>query len=71
MGLDDAMLSAGAKPGWQPFFEVADCDAVVATASARGGAVRMPPEDIEGVGRVALLTDPFGAPFAVITSVAA
>ncbi|KWX01901.1 Glyoxalase/bleomycin resistance protein/dioxygenase [Carbonactinospora thermoautotrophica] len=68
MGLNDAMLSAGMTPRWQPYFEVADCDAVVATASERGGTVPMSPEDIEDVGRVALLTDPFGAPFAVITT---
>lgn len=71
MGMNDEMLGAGMKPRWQPYFEVADCDAVVATTSERGGGVFMQPEDVEGVGRLALLADPFGAPFAIITSVAA
>jgi uncharacterized protein len=69
MELDDAMLGAGITPRWQPYFEVADCDAVVAKAGEKGAVVPMPPDDIEGVGRLAMLVDPFGAPFAVITSV--
>ncbi len=70
MGMSDEMLSAGMRPRWQPYFEVVNCDAVVAEASTRGGTVLMPPEDVEGVGRMALLVDPFGAPFAVLTSAA-
>ncbi|MQA85566.1 MAG: VOC family protein [Streptosporangiales bacterium] len=71
MGLSEEMLAGGMTPRWQPYFEVADCDAVVAKASELGGSAPMPPEDVEGVGRLALLIDPFGAPFALITSVPA
>ncbi len=71
MELGAEMLSAGITPRWQPYFEVTDCDAVVAEAGERGAIVPMPPEDVEGVGRLAMLIDPFGAPFAVITSVPA
>ncbi len=71
MGLSEEALSAGIKPRWQPYFEVSDCDAVVAKAAERGATVTMQPEDVPGVGRMAQLTDPFGAPFALITSVAA
>jgi uncharacterized protein len=71
MGLSDEMLSAGIKPRWQPYFEVSDCDAVVAKAAERGATVAMQPEDVPGVGRLAQIIDPFGAPFALITSVAA
>lgn len=56
-------------PYWLPYFEVADTDATVATAQERGGEVRMPATDMEGVGRMAKLTDPYGARFAVIKSV--
>jgi len=70
MPLSDEMLSAGIKPRWQPYFEVTDCDAVVARAAERGAAVLVPPENVEGVGRLAMLTDPFGAPFDLITSAA-
>ncbi|WP_128804381.1 MULTISPECIES: VOC family protein [unclassified Streptomyces] len=53
---------------WLPYFEVADTDAAVAEAQRLGGRVRVPGTDIEGVGRVAKLTDPYGARFAVIRS---
>jgi predicted enzyme related to lactoylglutathione lyase len=61
---------AGVRPYWLPYFEVADCDATVATATRQGGTVRMPPTDIPGTGRFAALADPAGAVFAVIASVA-
>ncbi|GAA0656122.1 VOC family protein [Kitasatospora atroaurantiaca] len=54
---------------WIPYFEVTDADAVVARAEAAGGSVMMPAMDAPDIGRMAWLTDPFGAPFAVIKSV--
>ncbi|MEU3663225.1 VOC family protein [Streptomyces sp. NPDC032940] len=51
---------------WLPYFAVADADDVVARAGGLGGTVRMPPTDIEGVGRLARLADPYGARFAVL-----
>ncbi|MFI6208211.1 VOC family protein [Streptomyces sp. NPDC051041] len=51
---------------WLPYFEVADTDAVAARARELGGTVRMPPTDLPDVGRVARLTDPYGARFAVL-----
>ncbi|MGW7006510.1 VOC family protein [Streptomyces sp. NPDC054933] len=71
MGLSGEMREAGWETRWRPYFEVADCDAAVAVAKEKGGTVAMPPESVEGVGRMAALTDPFGAPFSVITSAAA
>jgi len=53
------------------YFEVADCDATVAAAAQHGGSVIVPATDIPGVGRFAMLIDPPGAVFAVITSSAA
>ncbi|MGI5459670.1 VOC family protein [Streptomyces sp. CA-249302] len=53
---------------WLPYFEVMDTDATAAKAQELGGTVRVPPTDIEGVGRFAKLTDPYGARFAVIKS---
>ncbi|WP_369696769.1 hypothetical protein [Streptomyces sp. XD-27] len=61
-------LTAGGSPRWIPYFEVADCDAVVADAQRRGGTVVAPAATAEGIGRMAHLADPHGAPFAVITS---
>ncbi|MFI8949996.1 VOC family protein [Streptomyces sp. NPDC053750] len=51
---------------WQPYFAVEDTDAAVARAEELGGTLRMPATDIEGVGRLARLADPYGARFAVL-----
>ncbi|WBB68259.1 VOC family protein [Micromonospora sp. WMMD812] len=50
---------------WATTFEVADTDAVVARARAAGGTAG----EIEDMlyGRIATITDPFGAEFSVIT----
>jgi len=71
MPISPEMAGAGLTPRWLPYFEVADCDAVVAAAAEQGGSVTVPATDIPGVGRFATLADPAGAAFAVITSVAA
>lgn len=52
--------------GWLPYIAVDDADATVARASELGGSVGMPATDIEGVGRVARLADPYGARFAIL-----
>jgi predicted enzyme related to lactoylglutathione lyase len=60
----------GAPSGayWLAYFEVADVDATVAKAQETGGGVAVPAASMEGVGRMAQLTDPHGARFAVIKS---
>lgn len=68
MGMNEEMLSAGVPSNWQPYFEVTDCDAVVAKALEKGATSPMPGEDVEGVGRIAVLIDPFGAVFALLAS---
>ncbi|MCX4704959.1 VOC family protein [Streptomyces sp. NBC_01373] len=62
---DPTKAAAGA---WLPYFEVPDTDAAVSTAQERGGTVRLPATDLEDVGRIAELADPYGARFAVIKS---
>ncbi|MFJ8107737.1 VOC family protein [Streptomyces sp. NPDC096132] len=66
--LADDPVEAGSGAYWLPYFEVTDVDTVVAEAERRGGTVRMPATDVEGVGRMARLADPYGARFAVIRS---
>ena len=51
---------------WSTYFAVADTDAVAAKATELGGTVRMPAFDTPP-GRTAVLADPAGAVFAVIT----
>ncbi|MEU2793571.1 VOC family protein [Streptomyces sp. NPDC007100] len=67
MQLPEEARAAGSASEWHPYFGVADCDATVAAATERGATVVIPPEDAEGIGRLAKLLDPFGAPFALIT----
>ncbi len=68
MQLPQANLDAGSISEWHPYFEVEDCDAMVATAQGLGATLIIAAMDAPGVGRIAMLLDPFGAPFAVITS---
>ena len=68
---DAGMLKLEAEwnmpPCWMPYFQVLDCDGAAARAKQLGGHVKMPPKDIEHVGRIAMLFDPQGAMFYVIT----
>ncbi|SPF00351.1 VOC family protein [Streptomyces sp. MA5143a] len=66
--LDADPSEADSGPYWLPYFEVTDTDETVRKAQERGGGVRMPATDLAGVGRIAKLTDPYGARFAVIRS---
>lgn len=49
---------------WLPYFEVADPDQATGAAE-----VVVEPHDLDGVGRIAVLVDPFGARFGVMRSV--
>lgn len=51
---------------WLVYFEVTDCDESVATVTALGGQVVVPPQDAPGVGRLSMVQDDQGAAFAVI-----
>jgi hypothetical protein len=60
------MMPAEVPPHWGVYFSVADTDAAVARVTELGGAVMNPPMDIEP-GRFAVVADPAGAMFNVIT----
>ena len=66
MQLNADMIAGGAKPTWLGYFGVDDVDAAVASITAAGGQVHLPPFDIAGVGRIAMVTDPQGVPFYVM-----
>jgi predicted enzyme related to lactoylglutathione lyase len=53
-------------PNWTTYFNVDDCDATAANALDLGGAEIREPEDMPA-GRFAVLSDPNGAAFAVIS----
>jgi len=59
------MMDQGVRPAWLPYFEVDDVGAAFEQAKALGASVWLPPRDI-GVGTIAMLGDPQGAPFYVM-----
>lgn len=63
MQLSPKMVAGGAHPMWAAYFCVQDVDDTAARLMSAGGSVLMPPSDIEGVGRMAFVTDPQGNPF--------
>ena len=63
MTLPPQAAANGAKVGWRGFIAAADVDATLARVKTAGGALYYGPEDIPGVGRFAVVTDPQGAPF--------
>ncbi len=53
----------GARAAWLGYIGVNDVDASAASIQAAGGHVYIPPTDIPGVGRFAMVSDPQGHPF--------
>jgi uncharacterized protein len=58
---------AAAPTHWLGYISAPDTDATAAEARAKGATIMVPPTDIPDVGRFAVLTDPFGAAFAIFT----
>lgn len=58
---------AEARSHWQPFFWVEDCRAAAARAIELGGVQHQEPTDAPGVGTLAVIGDPCGADFLLIT----
>lgn len=54
-------------PHWIIYISVPDCDASAAKSKELGGTVPVEPFDIPNVGRMAVLQDPNGAVFSIIT----
>lgn len=66
MPLTPEMTANGAQPGWLGYITVEDVDRMAEAISSAGGSIHMPPQDIDGVGRFALVADPQGATFYVM-----
>jgi uncharacterized protein len=49
------------------YFAVADVDATAARVADLGGTMSVEPFEIPDVGRVAVLADPYGAAFSIMT----
>ena len=66
MAIPDEAADKGARPGWLGYIGVDDVDTSVSDIIEAGGKQHMPPTDIPGVGRLAMLADPQGAMFYVM-----
>jgi uncharacterized protein len=66
MAITEDMAAGGARPSWVGYIAVDDVDASAESIKAAGGAIFMPPMDLDGVGRMAMVADPQGAPFYVM-----
>jgi predicted enzyme related to lactoylglutathione lyase len=66
MRLSEDMARNGGRPVWLGYVSSQDVDATVAAVTSDGGQVHMPATDMPGVGRIAMITDPAGAPFYVM-----
>ncbi|RYY36974.1 MAG: VOC family protein, partial [Sphingomonadales bacterium] len=60
------MIAGGAKAGWLGYVGVDNVDASVERLKAAGGSVHVPPTDIPGVGRFAMVADPQGIVFYIM-----
>jgi predicted enzyme related to lactoylglutathione lyase len=59
--------AAGATPSWSGYIGVADSDATARRIAELGGSIRRAPDDIPNVGRFAVVGDPGGATFMLLT----
>ncbi len=66
LGLTADMQAHGARPMWLMYVGVDDVDRALTAIEDQGGKTVMPANDVPGVGRVAMITDPQGAPFYVM-----
>ena len=64
--LTDEMQKHGARPTWLGYIHVPDVDQATASIEQAGGKTLMPATDIPNVGRIAMVSDPQGAPFYVM-----
>lgn len=67
--MDLAKLPTGVPPHWMPYFHVDSVDEIQAAAERAGGSVMAPAFDMVA-GRMAVLADPQGGTFSVITAAA-
>jgi predicted enzyme related to lactoylglutathione lyase len=67
MVLPEQARQMGTPPNWLTYVATPDVDKTVQKSTGLGGKVLLPARDIPNVGRFAVLQDPQGAAFAVIT----
>lgn len=66
MTISADMAANGGRAMWIGYFGADDVDATVNAIKAAGGEIHLPPFDMPGVGRLAMVNDPQGVPFYVM-----
>jgi predicted enzyme related to lactoylglutathione lyase len=66
-GMIETEQSPTGGPVWLAYFHVADVDAATSENAQAGGRAHLEPTDLPGIGRIALLEDPQGVIFYVMT----
>ena len=69
MPLTAEMQQHGARPAWLGYIHVEDVDQALDKIGAAGGKTLMAATDIPNVGRIAMVADPQGNPFYVMTPI--
>jgi len=65
MPLPEDVRTSGVKPGWIGYVGVDDVDATAARIARLGGSVHVPPTDVAGTSRFAVVADPQNTRFAL------
>lgn len=68
LALSADMIAGGARPGWLGYLYASDVDAMIAAIERDGGQLHMPATDLP-VGRIAMVSDPQGAPFYIMNPI--
>jgi len=63
MAIPEEMRTQGVPPCWSGYISTGDVDAEARRVKSAGGTIQRDPEDIPGVGRFAVVSDPGGAGF--------
>jgi predicted enzyme related to lactoylglutathione lyase len=66
MEIDESWGENPPPSHWTAYIAVSDANEAAARITENGGIIRHGPFDAPGVGRIALVTDPCGANFAII-----
>ena len=67
MEIPAELAAPGVKPYWAGYIVVADTDAAARRIAKTGGSIHREPSDIPNVGRFAVVADPGGAKFMLLT----
>lgn len=67
LAMSQDMIEHGTKPAWIGYVHVPDVDLAVRKVVGSGGIVTVPAMEMDGVGRMAMVADPWGATIYLMT----